>query len=245
MMIKQIDIQGLDCPDCAKVLEIDIANEIGVEKVALDFMQSRLSVSGEFDFNKVVERIQKLGFKVIDPEQNKNKDSSKRGFGSLWVYFSKRSEMKLVLIGTILLSLSLLIKSLEINYWIMLGIQMVALSVAGYPVFRSAVSGFIVNKSLNINFLMSVAAIGAVVIGEPIEAVVMLILFAISEALEGFTNDKARAVLSEFAELAPKSALLVTPEGEKEISINDVQIGDVILTKSGDRFAMDGIVTSG
>ncbi|MCJ7694342.1 MAG: heavy metal translocating P-type ATPase [Anaerolineaceae bacterium] len=244
-MIKEIEIQGLDCPDCAKVLEIDIANEVGVEEVFLDFMQSKLLVSGDFDFAKVTKRIQSLGFKVVDPRQTTYKDKSKRGFASLWVYFSKRNEMKLVLIGTVLLFLSLLIKSWEINSWVILGVQLAALSIAGYPVFRSAVKGFIINKSLNINFLMSVAAIGAVVIGESFEAVVMLILFAISEALEGFTNDKARAVLSEFAELAPKSALLVTPEGEKEISINDVQIGDVILTKSGDRFAMDGIVTSG
>ena len=244
MMKKQIDIEGLDCPDCAKVLEIDIAKIHGVDEVTLDFMQSKLNVSGDFSFPKVFERIHKLGYKVIDPKKT-SKVKGKRGFASLWVYFSKRTELKLVLIGTVLLSLSLLLTSFKIDNWIILSIQLAALSIAGYPVFKSAIKGFVTNKSLNINFLMSVAAIGAVVIGETFEAVVMLMLFAISEALEGFTNDKARAVLSEFADLAPKTALRVTANGEDEISIDEIQIGDVILTKSGDRFAMDGIVVSG
>jgi len=245
MTVNHIDIQGLDCPDCAKVLEIEIAKEVGVNKVTLDFMQSKLHVSGDFNIENVKEIIHKLGFKVIEPGQTINENKRKRGFASLWVYFSERFEMKLVLIGSFILLLSLLLKYSEINHWVVLSFQLIALSIAGYPVFRSAINGFVINKSFNINFLMSVAAIGAVVIGEAFEAVVMLILFAISESLEGFTNDKARSVLSEFSELAPKTALRMTPEGECETSIDEIQIDDVILTKPGDRFAMDGIVVTG
>jgi len=245
MIMQQIYIEGLDCPDCAKVLEVDIAKEVGVEKVDLDFMQGRLNVKGDFDLAKVHARIRNLGFKVKDKRDIEQERNAPRGFGSLWAYLRSRVELKLVLIGIVFLLLSLLLNYFQISGWVILAVQLVALSVAGFPVFRSAVNGLFINRSMNINFLMGIAAIGAVVIGEPIEAIIMLMLFALSETLEGFTNDKARKVLTEFTELAPQSALLLGESGEKEIAISDIQVGDRILVRAGERFPMDGIVEDG
>ena len=245
MIMQQIYIEGLDCPDCAKVLEVDIAKEVGVEKVDLDFMQGRLNVKGDFDLAKVHARIRNLGFKVKDKRDIEQERNAPRGFGSLWAYLRSRVELKLVLIGIVFLLLSLLLNYFQISGWVILAVQLVALSVAGFPVFRSAVNGLFINRSMNINFLMGIASIGAVVIGEPVEAIVMLMLFALSETLEGFTNDKARKVLNEFTELAPQSALLLGESGEKEIAINDIQVGDRILVRAGERFPMDGIVEDG
>jgi Cd2+/Zn2+-exporting ATPase len=245
MKTQQIYIEGLDCPDCAKVLEVDIAKEIGVEKVDLDFLQGRLNIKGDFDLAKVIQRIRNLGFAVKDKRSPVQDSDPPRGLGSLWAYLRSRSELKLVLIGIVFLLLSLLLQYFQISRWVILAVQLVALFIAGLPVFRSAINGLLVNRSLNINFLMSIAAIGAVVIGEPIEAIVMLMLFALSETLEGFTNDKARQVLNEFTELAPQSALLMTESGEKETVVSDIQVGDRILVRAGERFPMDGIVEDG
>ena len=245
MKTQQIYIDGMDCPDCAKVIEVDLAKETGVEQVNLDFMQGKVNIKGDFDLEKVHNRIRNLGFTVKDKRSPGQDPNPPRGFASLWIYLKSRSELKLVLIGIVFLLLSLFLQYFQISRWVILAVQLVALFIAGLPVFRSAVNGLFVNRSLNINFLMSLAAIGAVVIGEPIEAIIMLMLFALSETLEGFTNDKARKVLTEFTELAPQSALLLTESGEKEAAISDIQVGDRILVRAGERFPMDGIVEDG
>ena len=119
------------------------------------------------------------------------------------------------------------------------------LPVAGWMIFRNGAISLFKEHDLNMNVLMSIASIGAVAIGEAHEALIMVILFTLSEALEGYTNDHARAILTEFADLAPHEALLVAGDGEKLVPIETLQVGDRILVRAGERFPMDGLVARG
>ena len=119
------------------------------------------------------------------------------------------------------------------------------LPVAGWMIFRNGAISLFKEHDLNMNVLMSIASIGAVAIGEAHEALIMVILFTLSEALEGYTNDHARAILTEFADLAPHEALLVAGDGEKLVPIETLQVGDRILVRAGERFPMDGLVAKG
>jgi Cd2+/Zn2+-exporting ATPase len=243
MRKKEFTIQGLDCPDCAKVLEVDISKAPGVAEAELNFFQGKLIVSGDFNDNEIYDRIQNLGYVAVKEESRAAE--GRKGLRAAWTFLIARKEMKMVLISALLFLISIILSSLGSNAWVARIIQLVALVLVGYPIFLDGIRGLLISHSLNINFLMTVAAIGAVVIGEIGEAVILMLLFNISEALESYTNDRARDVLNEMSDLAPRNALRISDSGEQEISIEDLQIGDVILVKAGERFPMDGDVLDG
>ena len=245
MKEQTIYIQGLDCPECAKVLEANLSQASGVKKAELEFMRGSLHLEGDFDPQLIRSRIRHLGYTPLDKDPNGPEVRSHKGFKAFWDYFLSQKELKLVLVGVALLLTSYLLSNLGLPDWSVIGLRLSALALAGYPIFVSGFQGLLINRSLNINFLMTTAAIGAVVIGELGEAIVLVMLFTISEALEGYTTDRARAILSEFTELVPDTALILTHDGEKVIPIEDLQIDDVIIVRSGERFPMDGKVITG
>ncbi|MFZ3152186.1 MAG: cation-translocating P-type ATPase [Anaerolineaceae bacterium] len=238
-----IAIQGLDCPECAKVIETDLNSLPGVENTKLDFTRGIVTVTGETDLETLRARIRRLGF--VPVAEDERKTTATLDFKGFWDSYRRNPELKITFPGFILLGLSLFLEGWGVpRVWVLL-IQLVSLAVAGFPVFRGGYFSLFIEHSININFLMSIAVIGAVFIGETQEALILLVLFSFSEALEDYTNDHARAVLSEFADLAPKQALLLTEDGEKTISVEHLAIGDLILIKAGERFPMDGMIVEG
>ena len=166
-------------------------------------------------------------------------------FKGFWSHFIRMPELKLIVPGFVLLGLSLFLPGLGLKQpWVMI-FQLGLLPLAGWPVFRNGYISAFKERKLNINFLMSIAAIGAVVISETHEALIMLILFTVSEALESYTSDTARSVLTEFADLAPKTARLVDATGEKSVAVEDLRVGDLLMVRPGERFPMDGVIISG
>ena len=93
--------------------------------------------------------------------------------------------------------------------------------------------------------LMTIASVGAVLIGETAEALVLLLLFSVSEALEDYANARARSVLSGFSDLAPKFARRLTGGREEDIPVEALRVGDVIVIRPGERLPMDGTVLEG
>lgn len=93
--------------------------------------------------------------------------------------------------------------------------------------------------------LMTVAIIGAAIIGEWGEAAVVVILFAISEALEAYSMDKARKSISSLMDIAPKTALVRRNGVEESISVDEILVDDMMIVKPGEKIAMDGIVIKG
>jgi Cd2+/Zn2+-exporting ATPase len=154
-------------------------------------------------------------------------------------------DLKIIVPGWILLLATFFLGRLQLSQTAVLILQLMVLPVAGWMVFRNGAISLFKQHNLNMNVLMSVASIGAVAIGEAHEALIMVILFTLSEALEGYTNDHARAILTEFADLAPHEALLTTAEGDRLVPIGDLKVDDRILVRAGERFPMDGIVVRG
>ncbi len=166
-------------------------------------------------------------------------------FKGFWRYFSRMPDLKIIVPGWILLLGTLFLENLGLSPTAVLILQFVVLPVAGWMVFRNGAISLFKEHNLNMNVLMSVASIGAVAIGEAHEALIMVILFTLSEALEGYTNDHARAILTEFADLAPHEALLTTEGGDRLVPIEDLKVDDRIIVRAGERFPMDGVVVQG
>jgi Zn2+/Cd2+-exporting ATPase len=123
--------------------------------------------------------------------------------------------------------------------------SLVALVIVGYPVARSAWKS-ILRRDINVNVLMTIAAIGAVAIGAYNEAGTVMVLFAIGEILEEYTNSRSRNAICAMMDVVPRHANLLHPNGgQKLVDVDSLKPGDIILAKPGERIPMDGLVLSG
>lgn len=116
--------------------------------------------------------------------------------------------------------------------------------VAGYGIVVKAVRALIA-KVVGIDLLVSVAAIGAVIIGNFWEAAAVTFLFAIGHALEAATLNKTRSALAELVAVAPDSAIVVRDGEQQEIPAGQVRMGEIVLVKNGAKVPVDGQVVSG
>lgn len=116
--------------------------------------------------------------------------------------------------------------------------------VAGYGIVVKAVRALLV-KQITIDLLVSVAAIGATIIGNFWEAAAVTFLFAIGHALEAATLSKTRSALAELVAVAPDSAIVMRDGEQVEIPADEVEMGEIVLVKNGAKVPVDGQVVGG
>jgi Cd2+/Zn2+-exporting ATPase len=125
----------------------------------------------------------------------------------------------------------------------------VALLIGGYYFGREALEDLVFEREIGIELLMTVAAIVATVMGEPLEGAMLAFLYSMSEAAEGYTEAKTRSAVRALMELAPKTALVrrETPTGpvESTIPVEAVRVGDVFIVRPGESMPTDGEVIAG
>ena len=120
-----------------------------------------------------------------------------------------------------------------------------AILIGGYYFGREAIEELIFERQIGIELLMSVAAVVASAMGEPLEGAMLVFLYSISEAAEGYTEEKTRAAIKALMNLAPKVALVRRNGREQEIPVEELVVGDVFIVKPGQSMATDGEVVVG
>jgi Cd2+/Zn2+-exporting ATPase len=245
-------ISGMDCTDCAQTIQTGVAKLDGVESCDINFHTEILHVDGKVKAKDIIHRVRELGYNVRDKDETNSSElepPSYNFFQFLW----ERSDTKLALFAAMLILPGLifheLIPNIGIHHYLIDVASVAAMALAGYPVAVKGWLAFKVSRQVTINALMSIAAVGAVIIGAYTEAGVVMVLFAVGEALEGFTSERARRSIRGLMEVAPNEATLLEKHDdhhhEKNVHVKDLNVGDVIIVKPGQRISMDGRVVSG
>lgn len=237
-------VEGMDCADCARHIEEGVVRLPGVTQARVQFTTGLLEVEGAPDENALRARVESLGYRLKDPA-NPADEKPGAGAGGFIRYLLAARETRLALMGGAILLLSLLVGPLRLPSMLGFALQVTALGVAGWPVARAGLANLWINHSISINLLMTIAALGAVVIGDITEAATLIFLFDIAEALEGYTTERARRTLGELRSLAPHLALRLTDAGEALVAVEDLRPGDRILVRAGERIPIDGEVLRG
>ena len=241
-------ITGMDCLDCAKSIERGVAQLPGVTTCTLNFTSARLQVTGAINADVILARVQSLGYGISDASATPVIHTVPPSFiAFMW----QRHETQLALLGLLLISPCIVFGELLgwERWWLDL-LAIISLLCAIPPILRSAWRSLWINRELSINVLMTIAAGGAIALGQYVEAGMVVVLFAIGEALEGYSSNRARAAVSSMFALVPEQALRqhITDSGDSHehlVPVSALQIGDTVIVRPGERVPCDGIVARG
>lgn len=135
--------------------------------------------------------------------------------------------------------------TIALNEWIQLGLFVAAYLVAGYDVVWKAVTNIAHGKVFDENFLMTIATIGAFVIGEYADAAAVMILYQIGELFQRYAVGKSRRDIAELMNIRPEEATVLRNGEEIAVHPSEIAVGEVFTVKAGDKIPLDGIVVNG
>lgn len=228
-------VQGFTCTNCAGIFENNVKQLPGVKDAKVNFGASKVYVQG----NTTIEELEKAGaFENLKVRDEKEQKVEREPF---W----KQKENIKVYISALLLVISWFLGEQlgEEHLLPMIGYA-ASILIGGYTLFIKGLKN-LSRLKFDMNTLMTIAIIGAAIIGEWGEGATVVILFAISEALERYSMDKARQSIESLMDIAPKEALIRRGNEEMMIHVEDIQVGDIMIVKPGQKLAMDGLVIKG
>ncbi len=143
-------------------------------------------------------------------------------------------------------ALFLTLAFLEIpNLYLKVALYIITFFIAGYDVFYNAVRNLFNGALLDENFLMSIASIGALCIGEFSEGAAVIIFYQIGEMFQERAVDHSRRQISALMNIRPDTAFIKTENGINEVNAKTVKVGDIIVIRVGDKVPLDCIITEG
>ncbi|MFD2629069.1 heavy metal translocating P-type ATPase [Oceanobacillus kapialis] len=234
-------VEGFSCANCAGKFEKNVKNLPGVQDAKVNFGASKISVYGETS----VEELEKAGaFESLKVSPEKPiREAKKEIEKEKKEPFYKRHSTLLYASLLIIFGYVSQIVNGEDNFITSL-LFATSIVIGGYSLFKVGIQNLI-RLDFDMKTLMTVAIIGAAIIGEWAEGAIVVILFAISEALERFSMDRARQSIRSLMDIAPKEALIRRNGQDMMIHVNNIAIGDIMIVKPGQKISMDGVVLRG
>lgn len=236
---------GLDCADCARSIERALARREGILYASVNFATSRLffeSRCGEVPIEAVFDDVRSLGYQVWTEDEYRElrKSSTPRPF-----LLRSRRALLTALSFAFLLVGSLFWLRTDAPHRAAVAALSLAIAVGGYPVARNGWATLVRTRNVDMNVLMSVAVVGAVAVGEWVEAALVVALFGLGETLETWAVDRTRGSIQQLMDLSPDEALVRHGDHEEKLPVERVKVGDLVLVKPGARIPLDGVVVRG
>lgn len=239
----EVPVEGMDCADCAMTLERGVGRLDGVTWVSINFAGARMSLeydAHQTDMDNVAKRVQSLGYRL-----GQDGASAPAVDQGLVRGFVAQRENQSTLIAGALTAAGGVMALLSAPAIAQIPFFALAVLIAGVPIARKALATLRATHQIDINTLMVIAVVGASAIGAWFEAAMVVVLFSLGEALEGYTMDRARRSIRALLSLAPADAVVRHDEHEHRVPVAEINVGDVVIVRPGERFPLDGVIQHG
>lgn len=229
-------LDGLDCTNCAAKIERSVQQINGVEKAQVDFMSTKLTIiAPEKDIERISEEAKEVIHKV-EPEVEVNNIQTEKK--------EENSKGKIIQIVVALVALGLLVIFSPAMPWKLIAYLIVYLWI-GHDVLKTAITNSFHGEIFDENFLMAIATIGAIVIGEYPEAVAVMLFYQVGEFFQDYAVEKSRKSIRSLVAIRPDYANVIQDGHVKKVAPETIKVGDQILIKPGEKVPLDGIVRKG
>lgn len=247
----------MDCASCAKTIEQGVRDLAGVHDVRVNFTTETIEGSGDVAAAELRDRVEALGYRLLeDSDETAPSPAAPTGLRGFLLFLLEQPSLKLAAILSLaaLASIPLelaggpaLATAADIVRW-------AVIAIVGYPIARRGIGSLIYARRITIDLLMTTAAVGAVAIGASGEAVTVVLLFTLGEALESYSAARSRASLGGLLSLRPDEATVVVEHADaggdthRHYAVRPVAglaPGQRVLVKPGERIPVDGVIVQG
>ena len=258
-MKKTWPLEDLDCANCAAKMEAEIAKLPGVDHVRVDFFHQTLTLeAAEADYDDVLKRVVACGQRV-EPDCRILIDSAAQAkpvphhehehhhddhHDHDHAHGEDEGEGKVILIRAGI-AVALLVAGKLTQGWLSTALFLAGYVIAGYDVVFRALRNIAHGQIFDENFLMAVASIGAMCIGDFAEGVAVMAFYQVGEWFQDRAVGKSRASIAALMDIRPEYANLVKDGRESRVDPEDVAVGDLIRIRPGERVPLDGVVVEG
>ena len=224
----KFNIKNLDCANCAREVEKSLNEDKKINKAVVNFNTSTITVETDVDdaFSYVKEIVAMIEPDAILSEEKIESDNNK--------------DVYRLLIGAVIGILGIAIKISPINMILIV----IAYIILIYKTLLTALKQ-LKNRKINENFLVSISAIGAYLLGKHHEGLMVIFLYELGKMLEAKAVARSRNSVSELMNIKEESSNLKVNNKIKKVPTTEVSIGDIIVVKEGERVPLDGIVIKG
>lgn len=240
--VSRFRIDDMDCPVEERLIRNRLATMPGILKLEFNLIERELTVCHTLENNaQIVAAIDGLGMTPCELNGSNLHEPEKATYS-----ISRKAWWLLGISGMAALGSEAVAWATGVESSpLIIGLALVSMSCGCLPTFRK---GWTALKSLtlNISFLMSVATIGAIAIGQWPEAAVVIWLFTLAEKIEALSLDRARNAIRRLMAVAPETATVRGENGEwQEVEAKTVRTGQVVRVRPGERIPLDGVVLAG
>ena len=237
-------LEGLGCANCAAKIEREVQHVPGVQRASLDFISKKLALEIEASISMpgIIEKIESI-VKRIEPDVKVVQKSSENQAETISQQDNhfKLQTIKLI-IGGALFAVALI---LDLAHELELALFLLSYVIVGGSVVVRALRGIARGQIFSEHFLMSVATIGAFLIGEYPEGVGVMLFYLVGEMFQDRAVDQSRQSISSLMDIRPDYANLKVADQLHRVAPQDVSIGDIIVIKPGEKVPLDGQVLEG
>lgn len=223
------NIKDLDCANCAKKIEETLNKDKNIKSASVNFAKQTVTVETNISdpFNYVKDIVEK-----IEPDAILSKEEIKE---------TKNKDIYRILLGAFLGVLGIIIKNPKYLSMILI---LLAYIILLYRTLTTAIKQ-LKNKTINENFLVTISTIGAYLLGETHEGLMVIFLYEIGKMLESKAVNKSRNSVAELMNIKEETSNLKDNNKIKVVPTTEIKVGDIIVVKEGERVPLDGIVVKG
>lgn len=223
------NIKDLDCANCAKKIEETLNKDKNIKSASVNFAKQTVTVETNISdsFNYVKDIVEN-----IEPDAILSKEEIKE---------TKNKDIYRILLGAFLGILGIIIKNPKYLSMILI---LLAYIILLYRTLTTAIKQ-LKNKTINENFLVTISTIGAYLLGETHEGLMVIFLYEIGKMLESKAVNKSRNSVAELMNIKEETSNLKDNNKIKVVPTTEIKVGDIIVVKEGERVPLDGIVVKG